>query len=36
MEITMLVHKDQILLAMVLVVDPGQVMEVPALVGQAV
>lgn len=36
MEVTMLVHKDQIVLAVVLVVDPGQVMEAPALVDQAV
>jgi len=36
MEVTMLVHKDQILLAVVSVVDPDQVMEAPASVDQAV
>jgi len=36
MEVTMLVHKDQIVLAVVLVVDPDQVMEAPELVDLAV
>jgi len=36
MEVTMLEYKDQIVLAVVLVVDPGQVMEAPELVDLAV